>query len=156
VKLTENRDGAFWQSIAEHPDVSPTIFLGGQRMEFADVVGHPRVIPMACQSGGLLFYQLDGLGRVYEFHAMFTPDAWGREAAAAFRASYEEVRSRGADLLVAYEVEGHWRSRAPRSHGWRPAGEFAPTPLGRLRAWTLRMSDWQQSPAYRRMPVCHL
>lgn len=152
--LREERDGAFWQAVAEHPAVAPSIFLGGQHMEFAAVVDHPSVTPLAAQHGGYLLYQLDGLGRVYELHALFTPEGWGREATAALRAVNEDMRGRGAELLIAHEVDGNWRSRPPRSHGWLSAGGFAPSPLGNLRTWTLRMADWLQSPAFRRMTSC--
>lgn len=59
---------------------------------------------------------------------------------------------RGMQVLVTYEVEGNWRSKPPKSHGWKAAGEFAETEFGNLKSWILTRAAWEGSPAYNRIP----
>lgn len=140
----------WWRSIAEHPEVAPHISFG-QEFDVMDLVEHPSVLPLRAEHGGFLFFRLDGLGRVYELHTLFTPAGWGREVLAAAKLAFAKMFERGAQVITTYEVEGWWRSRPPKSFGFRSAGGFAPD-LGRsLRTWILTSDAWDASPARRRM-----
>jgi len=147
VTIREERDPAFWQAIADHPKVRH--IKGGQVVDMAAIVGMDKVIPLATDHGGQLFVQLDGPGRVYEMHTLFTPEGWGREAHAAWVQTHNHMFNEvGADLLVTYETD-HPQSRAALSFGWRPLGELRDSPVGRVRTWFLTREGWEQSPAKR-------
>lgn len=145
--VREERDPAFWQAVAEHPDVRHV--TKGQFVDMAAVVASPRVIPLASSHGGQIFVQLDGPARLFEMHTLFTPQGWGREAHAAIRQAhdymFDEVQ---ADLLITFETD-HPQSRAPRTFGWRPIGELRHGFMGPLRTWFLTREGWAQSPAKR-------
>jgi hypothetical protein len=148
--IREERDPAWWQAVADHPEVAPNIYLG-QRFDTAPVVTSPRVVPLAAEHGGFWFFD----GPVYELHALFTPEGWGREVAQALKAAMAWMIARGAQGFRTLEVAGLATSRPPRSHGWRPVGSFHAGPLGLLvRDWTLSLDGYRRSPAYRRMAQC--
>jgi hypothetical protein len=143
--LREERDPAWWQRIADHPAVAPTIYLMGERFEFGALL--PLVTPLAAMHGGFWFH---GDGEP-ELHAMFLP-GHSAEVNAALKLAYEEMICRGAKGFRVSEVEGLKTSRPPKSHGWRVAGGFAAGPLGlSLKPWTLSVAAWRSSPAYKRM-----
>lgn len=140
----------FWSRIAEHPDVKPHVTLG-QAFDFNTLVQHPDVTPLRSDNGGYLFHRLDGLGRLYDLHALYHPSGWGKEASAALKSALAWMFDRGAEGITALEVAGNWRSRPPRSFGFRPDGE-PQTTLGHvMRPWILTRDAWEQSPARRRM-----
>lgn len=154
--IREERDPTFWNLIAEHPEVRPHMELGVP-FSMTEVIGHPAVLPLASARGGFLFYRLDGVGRVWDLHALYTPDAWGREVAEAMHEALLKLFSIGAQVITAYEVDGWWRSRPPLSHGWRPAGPFeSATELvaAKLRTWVLTREAWLASPVGKR--ICRL
>jgi hypothetical protein len=149
--IREDRDPGFWQAVADHPAVKPHVGLGAD-LDCSEIVSNRAVTPLASAHGGYLFYRLDVLGRIQELHAMFTPEGWGREALSTLKEAVTEMFARGADLIAVHEVEGNWRSRPPRSFGFRPCAEFAEAAgYGeRMRTWSMSRSAWLASPAHRR------
>lgn len=147
--IVEDRSD-WWREIADHPEVKPHICLGSE-LDVMAVVTHPSVLPLRSEHGGFLFAGLDGLGRVYELHTLFTPEGWGREVLSSSKLAFNEIFGRGAQLVTTFEVEGWWRSRPPRSFGFRPLGGFAPSRLGSLQTWILTRDAWEASPARLRM-----
>lgn len=75
--IAVNRDPAFWQVVASHPSVSPYVSFG--RTVDWGFVESASVVPLASEHGGFLFFQADGLGRVYELHTLYLPEGWGRK-----------------------------------------------------------------------------
>lgn len=146
--LIEERDPAFWARVIEHPDVAPHVLLGTS-VDLAKCLEHPAMTPLRAVNGGFLFYRMDNLGFVQELHTMFTPEGWGREVLFAAKDAFREMFRRGTQLVVTYEIEGWWRSRPPRSFRFAPAADFAPTPYGALKIWTLTRDAWELSPANR-------
>lgn len=153
--VTEDRDPAFWCGVYEHPSVKPHVGLGRQ-IEIAEIVADQRVTPLRATHGGFLFIQLDGLGRIYELHTMFTPEGWGREVLHAAKAAFCMMFERGADLITTFEVAGHKQSQPPRTFRFEPAGAFAfeASLNAELRTWALRRQAWEESPARQRMTQC--
>lgn len=151
LDLVEDRDPAFWDRIANHPDVAPHVFLGTDTLDLAEIVTHPSVTPLRAEHGGFIFCRLDGLGRVHELHTLFAPEGWGREVLAAAKTAFAMMFASGSQVITTYEVEGWWRSRPPKSFGFSPCGAFAPSPFGSLRTWILTADAWASSPARRRM-----
>jgi len=149
--IREERDPAFWQAVADHPRVAPSIFLAG-RIEFANLVTRPDIVPLATDHGGFLFHRQAGFD---DLHALFTPQGWGREVNEAVKRAYEDMIRRGSPGFRVVEVSGLPTSRPPLSHGWRLASDFAPGPLGlSTRFWTLSIDAWRASPAARRTQPC--
>lgn len=149
-----DRDPAFWDGVANHPEVAPHVFLGQQGLSFMECVSHPSVTPLRAKHGGFIFAKLDGLGRVYELHTLFTPEGWGREVFIAARQAFNRIFDQGAQVIVTYEVEGWWRSRPPKTFRFAPAGDFEPAPPEygvNLRTWILTREAWEKSPARGRM-----
>lgn len=144
-------DRQFWIDVAEHPAVAPHVLFGLSGLAIGDVIEHPSVQTFRAEHGGYLFVKLDGLGRVFELHSMFTPEGWGREALLTAKAAFASIFET-ASLVVTYEVSGNWRSRPPKSFGFTPAGEFADSPQIGLpcRTWVLTSEAWNASPARRR------
>lgn len=143
--IREDRDLAFWTDVFNHPAVRPHVSMDGDLDWLPALVASERVTPLRTDGGGFLFLQLDALGRTLELHAAFLPEAWGAQVSQALKAAL--TRLEGWDLIVVSEVAGNWRSRPPRSFGFRPAAEMA----GQFRTWTLTRAAWEQSPARRRM-----
>lgn len=150
MALQVNRDPDFWARIATHPEVSGHVLTGCDVGALQALVTNPLVLPLANESGGFLFRNLDGLGLVLELHTLFTPDAWGREVAMVARQAFGRIFTNGARVVVTHEQIGWWRSRPPKSHGWAASGENTPTVVGEVRLWFLTQERWSQSPAGRR------
>lgn len=146
-----NRDVAFWDRIATHPEVAPHIFMGKAPETLAPLITNDRVRPYASEHGGVVFVPADSCGLAFEMHTLFTPEGWGREVAINGKAFVQDLM-RTASLILTHEQEGHWRSRPPRSHGWVSTGDFTDTGLSaRLRLWTLTREAWIASPVGRKM-----
>lgn len=147
--IREERDPAFWSWVASDPAV-----LEGSMLQHSDgletIVTNPIVTPLASEHGGFILVRLDGLGRTWELHTLFRREGWGRGVVTAAHEALSLFWSDGAQVLVTYEVEGNWRSRPPKSHGWKPAGQFAPTPFGSVKSWVLTRLAWEGSPASQR------
>lgn len=126
------RDPAFWVAT-------------GVEGDWPLLTGSPVCLPLACEHGGFIFVRLDALGRVLDLHAAFKPSGWGRVANHHLKACLAHLV--GWDLITATEVEGNWRSRPPKSFGFRPAGPVA----AGFRTWVLTRAGWEASPARRRM-----
>lgn len=151
LDIVEDRDPAFWDRIANHPEVSPHVFLGHEAVSLAGMVQSPLATPLRAQNGGFIFLRLDSLGRVHELHTLFTPEGWGREVLLSAKQAFARIFATGAQVIVTYEVEGWKRSQPPLSFGFKPAGDFAPALGTALRTWTLTRSAWDLSPARGRM-----
>lgn len=151
--IREDRDYRFWADLIDHPQVAPHVTLGRQ-LDIAPMLQNPWCVPLRSERGGFLFIRLDGLGRVYELHTAFRPEAWGtREIPLAASEAFEAIFARGAQLVVTYEVAGNRRSQPPKSFRFVVCGEFSPAPdcPEPLRTWSLSWSDWEASPARLRM-----
>lgn len=150
--IREERDPAFWQAVADHPEVAPHINLGLTGCDMTEVVGHAAVLPLATEHGGFLFLRLDAIGRVYELHTMYTPEGWGREVLLALKQAVAKVFDGGCQVITTYEVGGWWRSRPPKSFGFIRAGDFAAVAglSALLSTWILTSDAWDKSPARRR------
>jgi hypothetical protein len=147
--MLDARDPVFWEAIASHPEVWPHVSLG-QQIDVGRFVQNHLVTPFRYDGGGFLLVRLDALGRVYELHTMFTPDAWGRAVNVAAKAMFRQMFAH-ADVIVTHEAEGWWRSRPPKSFGFVRASDFRPTPYGKaLSTWVLTKSAWDASPAARK------
>lgn len=145
--ITVDDDPEFWDRIAHHPEVWPSVSLGHD-FDLKALVTSPRTVALRATHGGFLFVQLDQLGRVFELHTMFEPEGWGREVFLAAREAFNAIFAWGGQVVTTYEVEGHWRSRPPRTFRFEPAGEFAEAQgLGSLRTWVLTRTAWEASPA---------
>ncbi len=146
--VREERNPQFWRAVASHPDVEPHVLFGVPAHVLDDLISDPEVWPLAAEHGGfLLLPKGDG---VLELHTMFTPEGWGREVAAAFKSTLGLIFPATQELRTQ-EVEGWWRSAPPRSYGWKPTGDFAPSALNvRLRPWVLTPEAWASSPVFRR------
>lgn len=146
--IREERRPEWWQAIAAHPGVARHV--GGTPEALAAMIGSPLVQPLASQSGGFLFVKLDALGRVYELHTLFLPNAWGtREIVEAAHAAFRVVFAT-AQLVTTFEQAAWSRSRPPITHGWQAAGDFEPSPIGPVKTWVLTLNAWRNSPAVRR------
>lgn len=143
--MTPNRDPAFWRWVTQSPEVQSQPLMGG---DISTLLQNQFVTPLASANGGYLFGRMDGLGRVFELHAMFRREGWGREALTTLKAALVHI---DADVILATEIDGNWRSRPPKSFGFTTAADFAPTPYGpQARTWILTRERWTASPAYRR------
>jgi hypothetical protein len=149
-----NRDAAFWDGIANHEAVAPHVFMGKERHSLAPLVEDPKVLPLASENGGIMFVAMDLVGLVREMHTMYRPEGWGREVAEASKRFMCEAFKHCA-LITTHEQEGHYRSKPPKCHGWKPAGEYTDVGLPiRLRLWILTREAWYASPAGRKMSPC--
>lgn len=145
--ITEDRDAVFWSRIAEHPMVKPHVGLG-RDFNIAMLVAHPLVTPLRSENGGFLFCRLDAPGRVYDLHTLYHPAGWGKEVYSAAKLAFEEMFSRGAQVIVTNEVAGNKRSQPPKTFRFAPCGDFAPSPYGPdFRTWILTRAAWDSSPA---------
>lgn len=119
----------------------------GDGYDMGCLVDHPSVLPMRAERGGYLFHCRSA--GIYELHALFEPHAWGRPTSDALKACLQSLSWRRIDVS---EVRGNWRSRPPRSFGFRAVGDFAPHLTGLdLKPWILTREAWEASPARRRM-----
>lgn len=139
------RDPAFWRPVCEHPDVKPRVDHGGEGDWLPGLLESPLCLPFRGEHGGYFLVRSDHLGRVWDLHAAFAPEGWGRDANRTLKAL---LGSLGAwDVITVHEVAGNWRSRPPKSFGFRVAADFR----GELRTWVLTRAAWEASPAHRRM-----
>ncbi len=146
--IREERDPAFWEAVASHPEVSRHAVMG-ELSTLPEVIAHPLITPFAAQHGGYLFSRLDAMGHVCELHSMFTPEGWGREAMLAAVEAFDLMFTNGMQVLTTYEVEGNHRSRPPSRFGFVPAGEFQGE--HRLKSWVLTRTAWEGSPGRERL-----
>lgn len=142
MSIEVNRDPAFWDRIASHPQVEH--IKHGLPLNIGELAQHERVTPLASTNGGFLLFQLDGLGRVFEMHTLFTPEGWGREVNRAGKAMLTRMFG-PAEIITTYE--GY---PPPKSFGWRAAGDFADSEIGPVRTWFITRDAWESSPARRR------
>ncbi len=143
------RDPGFWERVASHPAVTAAL-LGFEPAVVSRLCVSPRALPYAAPHGGYIFIRLDASGFACELHSLFTPEGWGREAHQAGIEAAGAIWRLGFQLIQTLEIAGNPRSRPPRSFGFRPAGEFRPSPAGAARLWTLSWADWSARPATRR------
>lgn len=149
-----NRDVSFWDSIASHPEVGPSIFLGIEPVSLAPLVEPEDHLPMASENGGLIFSPVDHLGMIYEMHTLYKPEGWGREVAIFSRLAIDEAFNR-ASIIVTHEQEGNWRSKPPRSHCWQSSDDYRDVGLPvRLRMWYLTKERWLSSPSRKKIDQC--
>lgn len=147
--IREERDPAFWERIASHPACAPALH-GVEPEHFAtEAVQHP-MLPLASEHGGFVFVPRDAFGRTVELHTLYTPEGWGREAAAAGKAALQRVFET-YDLVITYERDGDWRTRPPRSFGFRPCGSAFEMNGNTWRLWALSADGWRASPSCQRM-----
>lgn len=150
--ISENRNPDFWREIAAHPQVAPHVSLG-MAVDVGELVSRARVVPLASEHGGFLLFQLDGFGRMFELHTMFTPEGWGREVLSAAKEMHSFVFNAGVEILTTLEVKDHWRSQPPKSFGWQQTGDFRAIGDTQTegRFWFLTRDAWWASPAFKRM-----
>jgi hypothetical protein len=147
LDLIEDRNPAFWRWVADHPDVQASGVMGGPGL-IESLVVREDITPLRGEHGGYLFVRLD---HAHELHALFRPEGWGWETNQLLKQALDLIFDRGALCVIVSEVGGNWRSRPPRSFGFRPTGEFSVTQGFALRPWTLTRAAWERSPARRRM-----
>lgn len=146
-----NRDVAFWDAVASHPDVAPHVFMGQGVQSLAPLIENPANRPYASANGGVLFTAHDPLGFTVEMHTLYRPEGWGREVALNGRQFIQDVFA-SVSLILTHEQEGHWRSRPPKTHGWQVCGDFQACGFSkRLRLWALTKEAWLASPTGRKM-----
>lgn len=145
IAIREERSAAWWQSVIDHEAVSH--IKQGHDLKAADLVRRVDVRPFASKSGGYIFVRLDVLGRVYELHAAYKPEGWGREAHQALKLALEVV---DADVVLVTETANP-QSRPPLSFGFRCGSDFRPSLIGEVRTWVLTRDAWAASVARRRM-----
>lgn len=149
-----NRDPAFWDAIANHPDVAPYVFMGRQGSSLAGLVDHDGCLPLASENGGLLFIRMDLVGLVRELHTMYRPEGWGREVAKHAPAFMDEAFNH-CSLITTHEQEGRKQTRPPLSHGWKPVGDYKDCGLPyKIRLWILPKEAWYASVVGRRFKTC--
>ena len=147
MDVHEQRDPAFWRAVAAHPEVGPWALRGHSPSVIDAVIAHPGVLPLASEHGGLIFTSRDAFGKVFELHSLFLPEAWGREVSVTAKVALERVFAAGADLVFTQENLASWRTRPPKSFGFKPMGESFLSDGGEFRTWGLLAADWRQSPA---------
>lgn len=143
-----NRDPAFWRPIIEHPEVRPHVSLGSDADWLTPLLESSDCIPFASESGGYFIVAKCPLGRSWDLHAAYLPSGWGQETSDTLKTLLRKLR--GWDLITVTEVAGNWRSRPPRSFGFRPAADMRDG----FRTHVLTRAAWEQSPAFRRMNRC--
>lgn len=151
--IREDRSPEFWTALIAHPDVAPHVTFG-QTLDLGPLLENPWCVPLRSENGGFILIRLDGLGRVYELHSAYYPQAWGtREIVTTLASAVQAIFDRGAQMIVTYEVDGNKRSQPPKSFRFAPCGEFAPAPNcpQPLRTWALSRSAWEGSPVRLRM-----
>jgi hypothetical protein len=146
-----NRDVEFWDSVASHPAVAPSVFMGLEQTSTAPLVLDERNIPLASEHGGLIFVASDHLGFSMELHTLYTPEGWGREVTEHARQCFRDVM-KTVSLVTTFEQEGEKQTRPPLSYGWRPAGDYSEVGLPkRLKMWILTREAWLASPVGKKL-----
>lgn len=146
-----DRDEEFWGGLAEACSDIPHAVSAS---EVGSYVQSERVLPFRSSKVGFLFVNLDGLGRIYDLHAISEPSRQRNEAFGLLAWSLQRLFGSGVQMITVQEVEVNRASRPPRSFGFRPAGPFSMGPLGVMRTWFLVQDMWTASPVYRRMFRC--
>jgi hypothetical protein len=145
------RDVEFWDDVARHHQVSPSVFMGLAQVSTAPLVRDERNLPLASQNGGLIFVASDSLGFSMELHTLYRPEGWGREVTEHARECFREVM-KTVSLVTTFEQEGEKQTRPPLSYGWRSAGDFMAVGLPkRLKLWILTREAWVASPVGRKL-----
>ena len=90
----------------------------------------PSSCPLAAEHGGFFFTRLDALGLVMELHPLY-PGRLGQEVLTAAKAACHVVFGAGCQVMTTMEMADNPRSQPPRSFGFKAAGEFQETALGR-------------------------
>ena len=139
------RDPAFWRPIIEHPDVAPAVRAEDGTDWLPTLLESPLCIPFRGEHGGYFLVRSDHLGLVWDLHAAFTPEGWGRDTNRTLKRLLSVVDA--WDIITVLEVAGNARSRPPISFGFRSAAEQR----DRFRTWFLTRAAWDASPARRRM-----
>lgn len=147
--IREERDPAFWERVASHPACAAAL-MGIEPRHFAAEAVAELHIPLASENGGFIFVPRDAFGRVAELHTVFTPEGWGREAALAGKQALQIVFEL-FDLVITYERVGDWRTRPPRSFGFKPCGDAFEMSEATWRTWQLSRDSWRGSPAHARV-----
>lgn len=147
--IREERNAAFWERIASHPACAVSL-MGIEPQHFAAEAVVEPLLPLASEHGGFVFVPRDAYSRVVELHTLYTPEGWGREAALAGKLALQVVFER-FDLVITFERTDDWRTRPPKSFGFRPCGE--PFEFGGVqwRTWSVSREAWRLSPAYQRV-----
>ncbi len=144
------RDPSFWDSVAQHEAVAPFVFMGEEPRSLGFLVSDERNLPLRSDNGGVILLSMDALGFYREMHTLYTPDGWGREVATAGRGFMREA-FKTCHVLFTNEQEGEYRTAPPKSHGWKPCGDFTNVGLlRRLRPWMLTKEAWLASPVGRK------
>ncbi len=146
--IREERDPAFWEAIAGHPDVAPGLY-GMSPEAIGRVAIRPDITPLASDNGGFLFAKIDALGFVRDLHVLYRPAGWGAEVTAAAVEALQLIFET-AQVVSVFELAVNRNSRPPRSFGFRLAGDFRRTTFGFLRAWVLTQAAWEASPVHGR------
>lgn len=149
-KLRIERDPHFWTEVASHPALATALY-GLPPAFIGQIVQNPRLTPLAAQHGGVFVSPLDAVGFLYEVHAMFTPEGWGREAYEASAETAMALFASGAQVISSLEIRDNARSRPPRSFGSVPVGDWRETQIGEGRCWILTRDAWEGSPARKRL-----
>lgn len=150
--IREERNPAFWIEVGSHPAVARSLY-GLTPQGLAMLALRDSVVPLATTHGGFLFSRVDACGLVYDLHAAFMPEGWGREVHDGLLAALTWVFGLGAQVVFNYETDNR-NSRPPRSFGFRLAGGETDTQLGPVRAWVLTQTAWEASPAFHRRVSC--
>lgn len=148
-ELLVDRDPAFWDGVAD--DLAAAGIGAALPGSLEALVVHDSVHPYRTRSGGYLFCRLDGIGAVFELHALFRPEGWGREASRCLKLALDRIFAGGAGVIVVGEDVRNWRSKPPKSFGFEAIGSTQNTPHGDFRTWILTKSAWEKSPVRRRM-----
>lgn len=136
-----NRDPEFWNRISNHPDVAKTKF--GEDVSF-EAVTFEHVFPFSSKHGGYILVKIHPICGIWDLHAMFTPEGWGKEAHAL---GVELLNTLPQWQLITAQETQFKNSQPPRSFGFVEAGPFTETPYGDWRTWILTRKAWEGSPA---------
>lgn len=143
----------FWFDVLSDPVVTQMMGYSVTLDGLCATLAKGNVLPLAAQHGGFWFIHLDPFQRVCELHTMFTPAGWGREVHGAAKEAFTKVFTETPCVMViTHEMRANPKSQPPRSFGFEPVGDFAPTfdGFGEARTWVLTYEHWFGSPAGRR------
>lgn len=144
------RDHHFWDKVASHELVGPHIFMGTEPFSLKEIVERDSTLPLRSEHGGVLLVGLDGFGLVREMHTLYTPEGWGREVATNGKLFMVEA-FKSTEVLFTHEQDENWRSRPPKSHGWKAVGDFHYVGLTKhLKLWMLTREAFYASPVGRK------
>lgn len=145
--IGSDRSRVFWSWVSEDEDVQRHALKGAELSHVMVLVEDLSNVVATAQHGGFIFRSMDGYGFCFELHTLFRREGWGREVAEAARQAFGQLFEGVTSLVVTEEQDGHWRSRPPRSHGWKAASDdFKPSPAGPVRIWYLSKLNWLSSP----------